>query len=50
MVEDSVDLPIVVTTLPENILQEHELHMQSLDHIVWKACLLDGWWWDLALR
>jgi hypothetical protein len=29
MVEDSVDLPVVVTVLPENILQEHQLLMQA---------------------
>jgi hypothetical protein len=30
MVEDSVDLPVVVTILPENILHEHQLRMQDL--------------------
>jgi hypothetical protein len=30
MVEDSMDLPVVVTVLPENTLQEHQLRMQAL--------------------
>jgi hypothetical protein len=30
MIEDSVDLPVVVTVLAEDVLQEHQLCMQAL--------------------
>jgi hypothetical protein len=51
MVEDSVDLPVVLTILPENVLQEHQLHMQALlialssssVHQCGKYSLLTGW-------
>jgi hypothetical protein len=29
-VESFVDLPVAVTVLPENVPQEHQLHMQAV--------------------
>jgi hypothetical protein len=48
-----VDLPVVVSVLPESVPQEHELCMQvvlityrsSPVHLCGRYSLLVGWWW-----
>jgi hypothetical protein len=44
MVEDTVNLPVFITVLSENVPQEHQLRMQAV--FVAESCiafLLDGW-------
>jgi hypothetical protein len=58
-VEDGVNLLAIVTVLPEDVHQEHQLSLQTVfiakssspvQQYGSTACLLDGWWWDPVVR